>query len=184
VVVCPSFLVTQFLSGMTNLLHCKTCGKDQTIPGVKLRKCSKCKGSAYCSKRQSSADVFSLPTCCFQGVDCQRKDWPTHKRLCGDWYDKHRKCRDGAKHEGQLELITWVCEEEALGFGACWFEECDDLKKVFETEFEGNLEKFYEYRPHAFRWTCCGMSGGMDYGCDHHGTGSKPCSCDFCRRVQ
>jgi hypothetical protein len=58
VVVCPSFPVTQFLSAMTNLLHCKTCGKDQTIPGVKLRKCSKCKGSAYCSKRQSSGMCF------------------------------------------------------------------------------------------------------------------------------
>jgi hypothetical protein len=20
----------------------------------------------------------------------------------------------------------------------------------------------------------------MSYGCDHHGTGSKPCTCDFC----
>ena len=74
-----------------------------------------------------------------------------------------------------------MCEEEGVGFGACCLEECDDLKKAFEIEFEGNLEKFYKYRPHAFRWTCCGMVGDMDYGCDHHGTGSKPCSCDFCR---
>jgi len=48
---------------MTSLLRCKTCGKDQTTPGVKLRKCSKCKGSAYCSKRQSSRLVY---------LDCQR----------------------------------------------------------------------------------------------------------------
>ncbi|KAF9649326.1 hypothetical protein BDM02DRAFT_3094964, partial [Thelephora ganbajun] len=95
-------------------------------------------------------------------------------------YDKYRKCQDDAKHEGQLELITWVCEEEQLGFGACCFEDCDDLKEIFEIEFEGNLAKFYEYRPHAFRWTCCGMPGDMRFGCDHHGTGSKPCSCDFC----
>ena len=170
---------------MTNLLRCKTCGKGQTDPSVKLRKCSKCRGSAYCSKRQSSGPLmYCLPTRCFQGVDCQRKDWPAHKRLCGGWYDKYRKCQDGAKHEGQLELITWVCEEDQVGFGACWLDECDDLKETFETEFEGNLEEFYEYRPHAFRWTCCGMAGSNKYGCDHHGTGSKPCSCDFCRRVR
>ena len=71
-----------------------------------------------------------------------------------------------------------------VGFGACCLEECDDLKKTFETEFEGNMERFYKYRPHAFRWTCCGMPGDMHFGCDHHGTGSKACSCDFCRCVQ
>ena len=173
---------------MTNLLRCKACGKDETIPGVKLRKCSKCRGSAYCSERQLSKRLYlrspSLMTRCFQGVDCQRNDWSAHKKLCGDWYDKYRKCRDGTKHEGQLELITWVCEEDQIGFGACWLEECDNLKNKFETEFEGNLARFYEYRPHAFRWTCCGTSGSMRYGCDHHGTGSKPCSCDFCRHVQ
>ena len=21
----------------------------------------------------------------------------------------------------------------------------------------------------------------MDYGCDHHGSGARPCSCDFCK---
>ena len=169
---------------MTNLICCKTCGKDQTAPGVRLRKCSKCKGSAYCGERQTCGMIAaSSLALCFQGVDCQRRDWPTHNKLCGKWYDKYRKCQDGAKHGGQLKLITWVCEEEQVGFGACCFEECDDLKKTFETEFEGDLARFYEDRPHALRWTCCGMAGDMDFGCDHHGTGSKPCSCDFCRCV-
>ena len=77
-----------------------------------------------------------------------------------------------------------MCEEEGIGFGAVFLEECDDLKKSFETEFKGDLGKFYQYRPQAFRWACCGMSGDMDYGCDHHGTGSKPCTCDFCRWVR
>lgn len=43
---------------MISLLRCKTCGKDQTAPGVKLRKCSKCRGSAYCGKRQSSRSLY------------------------------------------------------------------------------------------------------------------------------
>lgn len=56
-------------------------------------------------------------------------------------------------------------------------EECDDLRKPLETEFEGNLERIYKYYPHAltFRWTSCGMTGDLDLGCDDH----KPCSCDF-----
>ena len=134
-----------------------------------------------------SANVWmitgSLLTRRFEGVECQREDWPAHRKLCGGWYEQYRKCQDGAKHEGQLELISWVCEEEGTGWGACCFRDCDDLKERFETEFEGDLAKFYKYRPHAFRWTCCGMEGDMFYGCDHHGTGSKPCSCDFCRCV-
>lgn len=172
---------------MVNLLRCKTCGRDQTTRGVKLRKCSKCRGSAYCSKRQGP-DAITGPilTHGFEGVECQRVDWPSHKKLCGRWYEKYRKCKDGTKHEGQLELITWVCEEQGIGWGACFLEECDDLKERFETEFEGDLARFYEYRPHAFRWTCCGSKGSTyyAYGCDHHGTGSKPCSCDFCRCVR
>ena len=108
-----------------------------------------------------------------QGVDYQQKDWLVHKKLYREWYHKYHKCQDGAKHEGQLELITWVCEKEQVGFGACCFEECDDLKNTFETEFEGNLERFYKDRPHAFRWTCCGMEGDMDFRRGNHGSGSK-----------
>lgn len=28
-----------------------------------------------------------------------------------------------------------------------------------------------------------GTDAGMDYGCDHHGTGSTACTCDYCRQV-
>ena len=35
-------------------------------------------------------------------------------------------------------------------------------------------------RPRAFRWTCCGLSGNWSRGCDHHGSGEIPCTCDFC----
>jgi hypothetical protein len=37
------------------------------------------------------------------------------------WYDKHRACDDGNKHEGRLELITWREKDEMgndLGWGA------------------------------------------------------------------
>ena len=33
------------LLAMTDLIRYKTCGRDQTTPGVKTRKCSNCKGS-------------------------------------------------------------------------------------------------------------------------------------------
>ena len=118
------------------------------------------------------------------GSECQLADWPAHKRTCGKasvWYDKHRKCRDGNLHEGKLELITWDNEKEGTGWGNCFKEESDDLRRKFEVEFGGDESKLFEYWPQGFRWTCCGMDGSMDYGCDHHGTGSKPCTCDFCR---
>jgi hypothetical protein len=116
------------------------------------------------------------------------------------WYDKFRKCRsvtrpppvqspftdahslsDGNFHEGHLELITWPCPKEGTGWGNCFTEEEADYKRKFEVEFRGDLEKFYGYWPQGFRWTCCGMEGNMDYGCDHHGAGKAPCTCDFCR---
>lgn len=110
------------------------------------------------------------------------------------WYDKHRLCEDNAKHEGRLELITWsvpassqrptdgddFCED--MGWGNCIAgEDSDGLKQKFETEFAGNEERLYEYWPQGFRWTCCGLVGDENFGCDHHGKGPKPCSCDFCK---
>ncbi|KAJ7217714.1 hypothetical protein GGX14DRAFT_597525 [Mycena pura] len=140
---------------------CSVCGASGQIS-----RCSGCKGRYYC------------------GTACQRGDWNTHKRACAaapKWYDKHRKCQDGRNHEGRLELITWDCPEEELGWGACFADESDDLKKKFETEFGSDEEKFFEHWPQGFRWTCCGTDGGMDYGCDHHGSGSRSCTCDYCR---
>jgi hypothetical protein len=122
------------------------------------------------------------------GKACQAADWKTHKRVCGvkaqkTWYDKHRKCRDGSIHEGKLELITWPCEQEETGWGHCITEESDDLRRKLEVEYGGDEAKFFGYWPQGFRWTCCGTDAGMDWGCDHHGTGSRPCTCDFCRLV-
>ncbi|KAJ7072040.1 hypothetical protein C8F01DRAFT_1044390 [Mycena amicta] len=141
---------------------CAVCGKES------LSRCSGCKVTSYC------------------GANCQRTDWSAHKAACAaapQWYDKHRKCQDGNLHEGRLELITWdsSSSELDLGWGACLKEEADDLKKDFETKYGGDEEKFFEHWPQGFRWTCCGTEASMDYGCDHHGSGKKPCTCDYCR---
>jgi hypothetical protein len=142
---------------------CSVCHKVDTE--TPIQQCSRCKERFYC------------------GPICQRADWSSHKNTCAKarkWYDKHRKCMDGHSHEGRLELITWPCKKEGTGWGHCFVEESDDLCRKFTTEFSGDEEKLYGYWPQGFRWTCCGTDGGMEYGCDHHGTGSKPCTCDFC----
>ncbi|KAF5337594.1 hypothetical protein D9758_014937 [Tetrapyrgos nigripes] len=72
-------------------------------------------------------------------------------------------------------------KENIWAGGNVFKEEADELKRKFEQEFSGDEEKFYKYRRQAFRWTCCGLDADLDYGCDHHGTGSAPCSCDFCK---
>ena len=91
--------------------------------------------------------------------------------------------RDGSRHEGQLELVTWggVDEDMELGWGACLVEESDDLRRKFENKYGGDHAKFFKYWPQGYRWTCCGCAGDNKYGCDHHGRGIKPCTCDFCR---
>jgi len=99
------------------------------------------------------------------------------------WYDRHRKCKDGGQHDGKLELITWPSPREGLGWGGCFAEESDDLKRKFEVEYGGDEARFYKHCPQGFRWTCCGTNASIKYGCDHHGMGSKPCTCDYCRCV-
>ncbi|KAG6808197.1 hypothetical protein H0H92_005078, partial [Tricholoma furcatifolium] len=137
-----------------------------------------------------------LVTVISAGRECQKANWKDHKNDCGKpegstlnsnfgagpkWYDKYRKCRDGNKHEGDLELITWRSKKDGTGWGATIAKETDDLRRRFETEMGGDQEALYKKWSDAFRWTCCGTSGTVDYGCDHHGSGSRPCSCDFCR---
>lgn len=146
-----------------------TCAVCRSAASIK--KCARCRNIHYCS-----------PT-------CQRANWRSHRATCHPpqvWHDTQRRCNDGANHEGRLELITWptpaaaTISEEDMGWGNCILEESEDLKKEFEIEYEGDEEKFYEYWPQGFRWTCCGVLGDQKFGCDHHGTGTKPCTCDFC----
>jgi len=146
---------------------CDVCNKSEGA-GTKIQRCSRCHDRFYCGKT------------------CQQSDWQAHKTGCvkrAIWFDKHRKCRDGTVHAGKLELITWSGEREGytLGWGASFEEESEGLRKMFEEEFGGNVQRFHAYRPQAFRWTCCGTSANQDYGCDHHGAGLQPCTCDFCR---
>ena len=84
------------------------------------------------------------------------------------------------------DVKTEICMGTSLSLSLgrnCIANESDDLRLQFENEYGGDEAKFYKYWPQGFRWTCCGTDAGMAYGCDHHGTGSRPCTCDFCRFV-
>ena len=87
-------------------------------------------------------------------------------------------------HEGEVDLIIWPYEEDGceLGWGGVAADKADEFKAMFLNEYDGNEKRFAEYWDNAFRWTCCGSSlGEGTQGCDHHGRGSVPCSCPFCR---
>lgn len=94
-----------------------------------------------------------------------------HSRLTGD--------------SGRLELITWEYTDpqtkDRMGWGNVIIEEAEDMKRKFQVDCRGKKSLLFKKWPQAFRWTCCGTDGGMNWGCDHHGSGSKPCTCDFCR---
>ncbi|KAF8204539.1 hypothetical protein BJ912DRAFT_938625 [Pholiota molesta] len=148
---------------MPQALSCSVCSTPAS-EDTAIKRCSRCRERFYCGK------------------DCQEADWPTHKRTCGAvWYDAHRTCRDGSRHEGRLELITWASAAEGTGWGYCAREESDALRARFEGALGRDERALHAEWPQAFRWTCCGTDAGMDWGCDHHGTGSRACTCDFCR---
>ncbi|KAF8173096.1 hypothetical protein BJ912DRAFT_859582 [Pholiota molesta] len=129
-----------------------------------MKRCSRCRARFYC------------------GQDCQTADWTTHKRACGaEWYDRYRTCRDGSRHEGRLELITWASAAEGTGWGYKPLAEAAALRARFEGALRRDERRLHAEWPQAFRWTCCGTDAEMDWGCDHHGTGSRACMCDFCR---
>ena len=59
------------------------------------------------------------------------------------WYATERDVvmKDGSRHRGELELITWesTCPitKKKLGWGGVWAEEADRLKELFETNVQG-----------------------------------------------
>ncbi|KAJ7826097.1 hypothetical protein B0H14DRAFT_2453212 [Mycena olivaceomarginata] len=139
---------------------------------------------SVCNK--SSGEIFRCGVCksrSYCGRACQTSDRKAHKKSCAapKWYDKHRMCRDGNKHEGRLEIVTWESPEHNTGWGACDKDRAEEVKRYFETDMEGDEELLFKYMPTAFRWTCCGTHARKNPGCDHHGSGSYPCTCDFCR---
>lgn len=73
------------------------------------------------------------------------------------WYDAHRACQDGGTHFGKLELMTWDGDDDGLklGWGGVIKEEEAEHKRKFLAEYGGDQEKFFDYWPGAFRWTCC-----------------------------
>ncbi|EJD42497.1 hypothetical protein AURDEDRAFT_114972 [Auricularia subglabra TFB-10046 SS5] len=154
------------MSGLEN-----QCFKCQSRKLQKeLKRCGRCKSALYCN------------------AECQTRDWPAHKKFCkavtNNWHDKYRGCQDGSTHQGDLELITWSLVDDhgdELGWGNIAIEEAEEHKHRFETKYGRDEEKFFKYWPRAFRWTCCGLAGDMNYGCDHHSVRyPKPCTCDFC----
>ena len=170
--------------------NCAQCHKTEGEEEFKkLFRCTRCLKRFYCGMCLPISTRVLLLFSYRLGPDCQRADWSSHKTQCKatpHWYDKYRRCGEKElgqkeKHEGELELITWACPEEETGWGSCFTEESNDLRHTFEVEFGGDLEKFYKYWPQGFRWRCCGASGDTTFGCDHHGKGKKPCSCDFCK---
>src|SRR6204780_1484505 len=90
--------------------------------------------------------------------------------------------KNAPKLQKQFPSMT-ACPEEDTGWGNCFTDESEDLRHKFEIDFGGDLEKFHDYRPQAFRWCCCGLEADVPYGCDHHGSGTRPCTCDYCRQA-
>ncbi|KAJ7151814.1 hypothetical protein C8R43DRAFT_1004439 [Mycena crocata] len=76
---------------------CTTCLKREG-PGVELRRCGKCKSICYCSKQ------------------CQTKNWPEHKKMCG-----------GMDGTGLLRLVQalWANDLLTVYLQACCVLDCD-----------------------------------------------------------
>jgi len=168
------------------------CDATESEDGKAPLKCSRCKCSSYCGK------------------DHQRVDWKkSHKAWCYDvqtqsaprWWDKERKCPScntthawkrschfdqcltpPENHYGVPELIIWPGNDNGYqtGWGNIQKDKSAALKKRFEEELGCDEEKLAKIRPQAFRWTCCGATLDTPYQCDHHGSGPRPCTCDFC----
>ncbi|KZT67283.1 hypothetical protein DAEQUDRAFT_729322 [Daedalea quercina L-15889] len=62
------------------------------------------------------------------------------------------------------------------GLGQRLPREAEHLRREFEVDCKGKKSLFFKRWPQGFRWTCCDLDGETNYGCDHRGGGSKPCT--------
>ncbi|EPE24265.1 hypothetical protein GLAREA_08116 [Glarea lozoyensis ATCC 20868] len=129
-------------------------------------------------KEQLSTSIFNRPEEPIPEPSVT-KDGKKYSTVWPNVPEKHRKCEDGGRHSGSLEVVTWETPEQGLGWGATEADESPSLKAEFEEEMKCNFEKFYEAWPMGFRWTCCGNPGDYKWGCDHHFY--PGCRCDNCR---
>jgi uncharacterized C2H2 Zn-finger protein len=173
---------------------CMVCNATETADGKALFKCSRCKIAHYCSKDHQKIDYKkSHKAWCYQ---------VTPSTSTPRWWEKERKCSfcdtthpwkrschfdqcptPPENHYGVPELIIWPGNDDAgfkTGWGNVQESESAALKKRFEKEMGCDEEKLAKARPEAFRWTCCGATLDTPYQCDHHGSGPRPCTCDFC----
>lgn len=172
---------------------CLVCNATETADGGALLLCSRCKCSYFCSKDHQRLDWKHHKKWCYPiETKTSSPNWWEKKRKCPTCNTTHainRSChfdncpQDPDYHEGVPELIIWPGNESphySTGWGNVEESHSAALKKRFEEELGCDEEKLYKIRPEAFRWTCCGKTLDTPYPCDHHGTGSTPCSCDFC----
>lgn len=110
--------------------------------------------------------------------NCRTMEWLTHKLAWGKTSQRPACCT-----KGNWSLSPGLSRRRVQVGARASLRNPMTLKRMFKVKYNGDEASFHKYWPQGFRWTCCGTNVGIDWRCDHHGTGSKPCTCDFCRRV-
>ena len=121
---------------------CSSCGKK----GPDLLKCSVCKSVWYCN------------------VQCQKKDWKSHKQCCG----KSREAENGQDTgEGQISSLTLSTTEDLVSkvCSCCGKKGLDSLKcSVCKSVWYCNVQcQKKDWKSHK---QCCGKSGEAENGQD------------------
>lgn len=178
-------------SAQEDLHCCVVCNATEGEDGGALLKCSRCKCASYCCRDHQKADWKFHKTWCYAVETNSPPNWWEKEckcRKCGKTHARKRSCyfkncpTPPENHYGVPELIIWPGNDDGIptGWGNIQKDKSAALKKRFEEELGCDEEKLAKIRPQAFRWTCCGMTLDVPYQCDHHGSGPRPCTCDFC----
>lgn len=175
-----------------------------------LQACSRCKVALYCSRDHQRENWKLHKSWCqahldqkadiedtTNGKDPTPLNWWRNDHRCDfctkthAWNYACNKPPGGGPdeyHEGIPELIVWNfphSRNQWTDFGPTYWggrrdeEKAMALKQKFR-EMGYDQEKLAQHWSGAFRWTCCGASLSSSNPCDHHGSGSKACSCDLC----